>query len=632
MLALPLVLTSLIFISFIVVISTSRFAARPLLDRLSAGFVLTCVQIVVTEIALGWAGLLYRWPLVAVNLGISGLLYYLVRPGADVPAAVFREIVAMMRSGRRLLREYPTITVMVLWLVLLVIYAASIAWILPPMDWDSLRYHLPIVAQIIQNHGIVDVPTDTVFINTYPKNFELIFLWWILLSGSDQWVNSTQIPFFLISIVVVYRLARLTDLSRQHSLLGAMLMASAPVMLQQLTSTMIDVMFTALAMLAAWGFYRYVRSGDMHDLLLSGMAAGLVAGGKGSGVVWPVVIAVLVVMATGWRAHGLGKWLKPFLAFCVPAFLLSFHWYAKNWWVYGNPIEPYQLNILGHEVFRGSIDNYEYLVREKLENLSPRIIEKLPAAQPPNSPIQAMWYAWHEPLFTFSSFGKMGGLGSPWFILLLPALPIAAVLAWLNRRRTLWWLYGVLLTPFVLFINYQWITRYGLFVLALGIVAFVMILDEFPRLGRPLRITALVLFVFSSAHGSLNRHATPGKLQAYLTLPYVERITQGEGVYNINNGTSDLMRWWRQQETAGSLLQYHANSWIFTYPLWNEHFSNRVEYLPKATSIEQWRQATIAADWLLLSDESQEAMWTEKIGTFRKVYDDDSFIVYRNVR
>ena len=630
MVVLPLVLSALIFWSFVAALSAPRFAGRwPLLDRLIGGFVLACCQIVVTELLLGWLGLLQRWPLVAANAAASGLLFYLARSGA---IALPREVAGLMRSTGRLLREFPTIALMLSWLALLLIYLVAVDWLLPPTDWDSLRYHLPIVGQIIQNHAIIEVPTDTIFINTYPKNFELMFLWWMSLSGGDQWVNATQIPFFLIAVVIVYRLARLSDLSRHHSLFGAMLLASAPVMLQQLMSTMIDVMFATMAILAAWGFYRFVRGGGAPDLLLSGMAAGLAAGGKGNGIVWPAILGILVMVAAllRGRGRGFGHWLRPVLCFGLPALLLSFHWYAKNWWVYGNPIEPYQLSILGHEVFKGDLDTYKYLVTEKLDNLSPRVIESLPGERPPRNAVEALWYAWHEPLFLFSAFGQMGGLGSPWFILMLPALPVAAILFWLTGRRTLWWLYGALLPPFLLFITHQWITRYGLFVLALGIIAFIAILDEFPRLARPLRIAALALFMVSSAHGSLNKYATPGKLRAYLKLAPGERIGQVEGPYNANHGTRELASWWQRQDTAGSLLRYHAEDWIFSYPLWNQHFSNRVEYIPKVADYEHWRLAATPADWLLVSTGSPEAAWTEALGTYRKDYDDGSFVVYRN--
>jgi hypothetical protein len=348
-----------------------------------------------------------------------------------------------------------------------------------------------------------------------------------------------------------------------------------------------------------------------------------------------VILGVLVIIASlqGRRSPGRGHWLRPVLYFGLPAFLLSFHWYAKNWVVYGNPIEPYQLNALGHEVFKGNIDTYKYLVLEKLENLSPRVIENLPGERPPRTAVEAVWGAWHEPLFLFSAFGKMGGLGSPWFILMLPALPIAAILAGFTGRRRVWWLYGALLPPFLLFLTHQWITRYGLFILGLGIVAFVMVLDEFPRLARPLRMAALALFMFSSAHGSLNKDATPGKLRTYLALPPGERLVRAEGPYNVNHGTRELMRWWRGQETAGSLLRYHAEDWIFTYPLWNPGFSNRVEYIPKVADYENWRLAAAPADWLLLSHGSPEARWTEMLGTYAKVYDDEvAFVVYRNAR
>lgn len=632
MVVLPLALSALLFYSFVSALSSPRFSGRwSFLDRLIASFVLACSQIVVSELTLGWLGLLYRWPLVAANVAVSGLVIYLARAPSGTLIA---DGAAVLRSLGRVLRGFPTIALMVAWLAVLLIYLIGVDWILPPTDWDSLRYHLPMVTQMIQDHAILEVPTDTVFINTYPKNFELMFLWWMLLSGGDQWVNATQIPFFLVAVVIVYRLARLTDLSRHHSLLGAVLLASAPVMLQQLMSTMIDVMFSTMAILATWGFYRFVRGGDPFDLVLSGLAAGLAAGGKGNGVVWPVILGILVIIAALMRRRGNSRrhWLSAALLFGVPAFLLSFHWYAKNWWVYGNPIEPYQLTVLGKEVFKGDVNTYKYLVLEKLENLSPRVIEKLPDERPPRNAVEAVWYAWHEPLFLFSAFGKMGGLGSPWFILLLPALPVAVLLAWFTGRRTLWWLYAALLPPFLLFLTHQWITRYGLFVLALGIVAFVTILDDLPRLARPLRIAALVLFMVSSAHGSLNKDATPGKLRMYLALPPGERLTRAEGPYNVNHGTRELMRWWRGQDTEGSLLRYHAEDWIFSYPLWNPHFSNRVEYVPKVNSFESWRLAAAPADWLLLSSGGPEAAWTERTGSYEKAYDDGSYTVYRNAR
>lgn len=630
MIALPLVLSVSILFAFLAALSTPHLAGRwSPLDRLIASFVLACCQIIVTEILLGWLGLLHRWPLVALNLAASGVLLGLGRPALPALAG---EWAAVMRSTWRVVRAHPGMALMAGWLASILLYIAGANWLLPPTDWDSLRYHLPIAAQMIQNHGIGEVTTDTVFINTYPKNFELVFLWWMLLSGGDQWVNATQIPFFGVAMVITYRLARLTNLSRHHSLFGALLLGGAPVVLQQLMSTMVDVMFATLTLAAAWGFYRYVLNGIVADLLLSGIAAGLAAGGKGNGVTVPAVLGllVLVVALRRWRSSPAHPWLPPILWFAVPAFLLSFHWYAKNWWVYGNPIEPFQLSVLGHEVFKGSVDSYEYLVSEKLDNLSPRVIENLPEERPPRHAIEGLWYAWHEPLFLFSSFGKLGGLGSTWLILLLPALPTAAVLAWLSGRRTLWWLYGALLPPYLLFLTHQWITRYGIFILALGSVAFVVLLDGFPRLARPLRTVALALFLFSSAHGTLNKEATPGRLRALLNVPHGERIAQVEGPYSVNHGTRELARWWRQQDTAGTVLRYHTREWHFTYPLWNHEFSNRVEFLPPAADSGQWRLQAAGADWLLVSAGSREAAWTEALGTYRKAYDDDSFAVYRH--
>jgi hypothetical protein len=218
-----------------------------------------------------------------------------------------------------------------------------------------------------------------------------------------------------------------------------------------------------------------------------------------------------------------------------------------------------------------------------------------------------------------------------WFIFLLPALPTAAVLSWLLGKYSWLWLYLAFLLPFFLMLGYQSITRYSIPILGLGLVAFVFILDAYPKLNRWIGMVILPLFIFSAVHGSLNKNVTLSKVRELLRLS-AESCTV-ETCYNYlghSHGSLELMRWWRRQKTNGTRLMYHTKGWIFTYPLWNSRFTNRLDYIPDVSNQEEWRQSTAEADWLLVSKESLEEEWTDRLPEFQKVYDgDQKFVVYR---
>ena len=66
------------------------------------------------------------------------------------------------------------------------LFFISLCWIIflgylfPSYTWDALWYHLPIVGYIVQSGVIQENPTPSMidlFINIFPKNIELFFVW-----------------------------------------------------------------------------------------------------------------------------------------------------------------------------------------------------------------------------------------------------------------------------------------------------------------------------------------------------------------------------------------------------------------------------------------------------------------------
>jgi hypothetical protein len=90
-----------------------------------------------------------------------------------------------------------------------------------------------------------------------------------------------------------------------------------------------------------------------------------------------------------------------------------------------------------------------------------------------------------------------------------------------------------------------------------------------------------------------------------------------------------MYEWWQQQNLKDTLLIYHCDHWIFTYPLWNINLNNRIQYVSFIGTANIWEQKITGADWILVSRGSREEGWTDLVSGFIKVYTDDKFVVYQ---
>jgi hypothetical protein len=96
--------------------------------------------------------------------------------------------------------------------VLSVLCALELAWLLtrvyllPPISWDGLAYHLPPLVAYVQEGGFTRVGYS-VFANAYPKTVEMHFLWNLVYLRDDVIVESTQLWFLAMAVITVYQLA-----------------------------------------------------------------------------------------------------------------------------------------------------------------------------------------------------------------------------------------------------------------------------------------------------------------------------------------------------------------------------------------------------------------------------------------
>jgi hypothetical protein len=206
------------------------------------------------------------------------------------------------------------------------------AWFFAPYTGDVLAYHLPKVAEWVRagrltgelgldNHG------------SFPAGFELIEVWWTLFWRHDVLIEAAGLEFLALAAASVYSLSRSIGVSEPGAGLAALAAVLSPGLHHQATSCLNDGPTAALFVASA-------------ALLVARV---------------PDVLVLLPV--------GLGLGVKPTFAYAVPGLLLLRHlvrrepmrsgpstlaprlvaagavtiglaWYARNLFLFGNPIHP----------------------------------------------------------------------------------------------------------------------------------------------------------------------------------------------------------------------------------------------------------------------------------------------------
>jgi hypothetical protein len=213
------------------------------------------------------------------------VLYWLALGGA---AAVclrgsLREGLAALRAWRP--GRPPWYAVVGLAVVGLCALAALLAALLyPPMNYDSLTYHMPRVFFWLKNASVHNYPTAEnrqLFIGPLTEFFILQVQ--ALCMGSDRLANTVQWFAYLGSIAAVYGVAEELGAGPRGRWLAAVLAATTPMAVLQASTTQSDMELTFWCLVVAHGVVAYRRTppegtrGRALWAMVAGGAAGLAA-------------------------------------------------------------------------------------------------------------------------------------------------------------------------------------------------------------------------------------------------------------------------------------------------------------------------------------------------------------------
>jgi hypothetical protein len=203
-------------------------------------------------------------------------------------------------------------------------------------DFDSLMYHLPLIDHWLQAQSLY---APDAWHWSMPGNNELLGLWCAAPFSGDFLVPLGNVPAVLVLALASRELALLLGLGRLPASVCAAAVTGNRVVLTQLIDVENDVAVAALAVAAVAYGLRYARASRRADLLLAGMALGLLAGVKYYAVGYAAV-AGFVLFAASVPCRGLLAAARTSVLAAALAACWGGYWYLRNWVQAGSPLFP----------------------------------------------------------------------------------------------------------------------------------------------------------------------------------------------------------------------------------------------------------------------------------------------------
>jgi hypothetical protein len=231
-------------------------------------------------------------------------------------------------AGRRAwarLREHPA-------LALLAFHAAAAealrGLLRPPLSWDSLMYHLPIVANWVQEGRITPVfgMRPLSFYGYMPAGGSAWLWWWMAPSHSELYANLAFFPQAALLALAMGAMARELGARRSWPL-AAYLTLLMPTVIRWAATQYVDILVGGCIAAAAFFALRWMRAPRWSDAVCVGVGLGLASGSKVLGLAYALGLAPLAVVLARkeWRRR-----IPQVAAALLLCTLIGGYFYAQN--------------------------------------------------------------------------------------------------------------------------------------------------------------------------------------------------------------------------------------------------------------------------------------------------------------
>lgn len=416
------------------------------------------------------------------------------------------------------------------------IFLLADALLRPPMAFDGLCYHLPMIARWLTEHRLVMLPE--VWQLSGPGNGELWQTGFASL-GIENFIEPSMAPIGLLLTLVVFGIARQVGAGRAAATVCAALVLASPMVAMQMYSSYVDLFGTTFLLGGLYWVLRLIRIRDdavssRRCAWLAGLSLGIALGTKHSFIAWSLPLVAIFAAAWAWpgRQVARGKAQQQARRWTLAAVFVggmlvcSGYWYVRATLHTGWPLYPLKLNVAGHDLGAGraASEICSDLTRQGWASLV---------------------YPWVEAKRRGHPYAVDGGLGPMFVVFAVAGVAYLAWRSWLRRRRRAW---GPSLAV--------------MFWAVCGIVLFVEVCFSYARYALPLWA---VLFAAAAPMMGLLIRRSPRTVAVLVGLTTTMSVC--------------IMGFWPAKTLADRLYHGHLDRWA-TYPV-----PVLVDHLPPGTVV-----------------------------------------------
>jgi len=502
-------------------------------------------------------------------------------------------------------------------------------WMPSWRGWDSLWYHEPIVGFAIQTHSlhVYPLPSGIQNINGYPKAAELTALWWVIFTDRRLIDLSSCIAAPCL-MLATYTLMRRFSEDRVHAIGWASAVMLMPAATSELQTLYIDIHYAWLLVVTLLFATRPVFR--LRDAIFCSFAATLLLGTKGLALV-PGPLLLIIALWRLYEHNGDRKWAATGVALFGFALAMSMlgSVYIRNWVVFHNPFWPtYKLDIDKWNIHWPG--DHEASERGRSgadinEDWSQFFTDAFSAP-----------YSWH--------YGEVHdyGFAVPWLIWPLASIAIIVIVAlvvrgwfghlfripsWRPSRETATAaLIALTLVALVVFSPARWAARYhiGTTAMFMAVCAWVSGSHGYRRLSEGIVACAIIGEIAANYWESQRWWTWPSELATLIEIPYPEREMTPATAFTtafFTNGacvTADVGVARERELGKGDVLAYDDAYGNFVAILWNDKFSNRIEWVPEGPDFLENAKA-IHAKWIYLTHTDESVAKIRASGEWEEV-------------
>lgn len=329
---------------------------------------MSCAENETPSPARNWFFLLNIWCLVQTSLGLllgaCGALSALPVLGAEAVLLVSGSLFLRRCKMDRKLRLWPEATGNTQKIILgtLLGAAAILGWRMlsqPITEYDSLAYHLPILAkwhQLGSLRGCLEQFRDNAICG-YPYGWEVLCGLCVMPFGDDFLIAFPNLIAWTLLGLGVYLSACAAGAKHLHGLMAAALIMLLPIMQEHVVSLHTDMPLATFFISGLYLAFSYQRARRIQHLALFLANLGMIAGTRTSGLAYGFLLALLLagLLTADEReelAPSRAKISKAWMGLGVLGLLfLGGFWYCKNYLETGNPLGAVRLAFGDHVFF-----------------------------------------------------------------------------------------------------------------------------------------------------------------------------------------------------------------------------------------------------------------------------------------